>query len=65
MGDVYIFKCPNCGDDIYVGRGINDGEDGKIHCTACGKDFKQVTFLVPYDATTIPNGYGYGALTKD
>ncbi len=59
MGDKCIYKCPSCGDEIYVGGGINDGDDGKIHCS-CGRDFKLVTFLVPYNATKVTIGYGYG-----
>lgn len=60
MSDRTIYKCPRCNDEIYVGGGINDGEDGKIHCHSCRNDFKLVTFLIPFEATSYTTGYGYG-----
>ena len=60
MSDRVTYKCPRCKEDLYVGGGINDGEDGKIHCCGCGNDFKAITFLIPFDATSYTTGYGYG-----
>jgi transcription elongation factor Elf1 len=43
MGDRYIYICPNCNDEIYVGGGINeqtDGNIGFIKCSSCKKIFK-------------------------
>jgi DNA-directed RNA polymerase subunit RPC12/RpoP len=57
MGDRHIYKCPHCGDEIYVGGGIN--EDGKIHCSSCKRDFRLISFLIPFDATSYTIGYGY------
>jgi DNA-directed RNA polymerase subunit RPC12/RpoP len=59
MGDRHIYKCPKCGDEIYVGGGINDGEDGKITCPSCKCEFRLIKFLIPFDATSYTTGYGY------
>jgi DNA-directed RNA polymerase subunit RPC12/RpoP len=60
MGDRHIYKCPKCGDEIMVGGGFNENEDGKIHCSTCKNDFRLISFLIPFDATKYTIGYGYG-----
>lgn len=60
MSDRHIYTCPKCKGEIYVGGGINENDDGKIHCASCGGDFRLISFLIPYDATSYTTGYGYG-----
>ena len=64
MGDRQIYICPNCGDEIYVGGGINehdvhDPRYGKIQCFSCRHWFVPVAALI--DITHIVgeelNGY--------
>lgn len=46
MGDRHIYICPKCNEEIYVGGGFNENDDGTIKCHSCKRRFVIQTKLV-------------------
>lgn len=46
MGDRHLFNCPECGEEIMVGGGFNESEDGIIECHDCKTKYRMEIRLV-------------------